>query len=263
MRTRTRTEADFQKWELRCLSIVDSGTPIAIPVTGGSLAALVHLPTRLPAPTVICCHGLLSSKNSSKFAAIAEDLCRAGFAVVRFDFSGCGETRSVSEASLLSTRRRDLLAVMACVKEQNWNNGHLGLLGSSLGGYLALLAAAAPTTVDVRAIVCWATPFDLARIRTAIEDGGLPAEVVPASRQLGEPQDLTGLPPLTGVLVIHGEQDATVDWCAAIEICRRMADPKQLLLFEKADHRFIDPSCRRMAIQASTDWFRKHLADAP
>jgi uncharacterized protein len=237
-----------------------SGNPIAIPVPGGSLAALVHLPTQLPAPTVICCHGLLSSKDSSKFAAIAEDLCRAGFAVVRFDFSGCGETRSAWEASLLSTRRRDLLAVMAFVSEQTWNNGHLGLLGSSLGGYLALLAAA---TAEVRAIVCWATPFDLARIRIAIKDGGLPAEVMPTSRQLGEPQGLDDLSPLTGVLVIHGEHDATVDWLEAIEIYRRVADPKQLLLFEKADHRFLDPSFRRMAIQASTDWFRKHLADSP
>jgi uncharacterized protein len=235
------------------------GTPLAIPVPGGSLAALVHLPTRLPAATVVCCHGLRSSKDSSKFAAIAEDLCQAGIAAVRFDFSGCGETRAAMEDSLLGSRRRDLLAVMAFVKEQSWYNGHLGLIGSSLGGYLALVVAAS-ATAEIRAIVCWATPFDLSRIRVAVDGGNLPAEIVPVSRQLGEPQDLSGLAPLTGILVVHGEHDTTVDWSAAIEIYRRLADPKQLLIFEQADHRFVDPSCRRMAIQASTEWFRKHLA---
>jgi len=48
---------------------------------------------------------------------------------------------------------------------------------------------------------------------------------------------------------------STVDCSAATEIYRRMADPRQLLVFEQADHRFLDVSCRRLAIQASTDWF--------
>jgi uncharacterized protein len=240
-----------------------AGAPVAIPVAGGSLAALVHLPTRLPAPTVICCHGLLSSKDSSKFAAIAEDLCQSGFAAVRFDFSGCGETQVALEDSLIGSRHRDLLAVMAFVQRQHWNNGHLGMMGSSLGGYLALLAAATSAASGVRAIVCWATPFELSRVNIAIENEGLPPRIVPASGQLGEPQDLTGLPPLTGVLVVHGERDATVEWSAATEIYRRMADPKQLLFFEQADHRFVDPSCRRLAIHASTEWFRNRLVDPP
>jgi len=54
---------------------------------------------------VICCHGLLSSKDSTKFAAIAEDLCLAGFAVVRFDFSGVGNA-SALEDSLIGSRLR-------------------------------------------------------------------------------------------------------------------------------------------------------------
>jgi len=39
-----------------------------------------------------------------------------------------------------------------------------------------------------------------------------------------------------------------------------MADPKQLLLFETADHRFLDPVCRQSAIKASVDWFLSHLS---
>ncbi len=244
------------------ITIVDGAVPefMEIPLADGSLAALVHLPPRLPAPTVICCHGLLSSKDSSKFVTICEELCQAGFAAVRFDFSGCGASPRAAEPTLLATRSRDLTTVMAHIRRQTWTNGQVGLLGSSLGGYLALQVAAQSTGGAIEAVVCWATPFDLARLRTALEQEGRPTGASAALTVLGEPQDLSALPPLSSVLVVHGEQDTTVDWQEAVQIYRRLADPKQLLLFEKADHRFLDPACRRLAIRASVDWFRSHLA---
>jgi uncharacterized protein len=240
----------------------DAAAPefMEIPRASGSLAALVHLPSRVPAPTVICCHGLLSSKDSSKFVTICEELCQAGFAAVRFDFSGCGASPKASEPTLLATRSRDLTTVMAHVRRQIWTNGRVGLLGSSLGGFLALQVAAQSTRGVIEAVVCWATPFDLARLRTALEQADRPVGASAARTVLGEPQDLTALPPLSSVLVVHGEQDATVDWREAVQIYRRLADPKQLLLFERADHRFLDPACRHLAIRASVDWFRSHLA---
>jgi alpha-beta hydrolase superfamily lysophospholipase len=236
------------------------GERLEIPVVGGSLAALVHLPQSLPAPTVICCHGLLSSKDSGKFAAICDELCRAGFAAVRFDFSGCGETRTDFEPTLLATRRRDLTAVMTYVQCQAWTSGELGLLGSSMGGYLALLTAADLAAVPVQAVVCWATPFDLARVRLALARDGSFAGLPAPFRHQGEPENLGALPPVSRVLIIQGQMDGTVDWQEAVQIYRRMADPKQLLLFETADHRFLDPACRQSAIKASVDWFLSHLS---
>jgi uncharacterized protein len=244
------------------ITIDDGAAPefIEIPRVGGSLAALVHLPPRLPAPTVICCHGLLSSKDSSKFVVICEELCQAGFAAVRFDFSGCGASPRVAEPTLLATRSRDLSTVMVHVRRQTWTTGQVGLLGSSLGGYLALQAAAQASRGAIKAVVCWATPFDLVRVRTALEQEGRPTGASAVLAALGEPQDLSALPPLSSVLMVHGEQDTTVAWQEAVRIYHLLADPKQLLLFEKADHRFLDPACRRLAIRASVDWFRSHLA---
>jgi alpha-beta hydrolase superfamily lysophospholipase len=239
-----------------------SGESVDIPEAAGSLAALVHLPERLPAPAVICCHGLLSSKDSAKFAVICEELSRAGFAAVRFDFSGCGASPPVFEATLLATRRRNLAAVLAYVRRQSWSEGHPGLLGSSLGGYLALLAAADPAGVPVEAVVCWATPFDLARIRNALEAGAWSTHASATPRQLGDPQNLSGLPPVSRVLVVHGQMDRTVDWRQAVLLYRCLDDPKQLLLFETAEHRFLDPVCRQTAIRASVDWFVQHLSSS-
>ncbi len=236
-----------------------AGEPVPIPDAGGSLAALIHLPDRIPAPTVVCCHGLLSSKDSSKFAAISAELCRAGFAAVRFDCSGCGESPPIFEPTLLATRRRNLAAVMAYVQAQSWCNGDLGLLGSSMGGYLALLTASDPSAIPVRALVCWATPFDLVKVRQALEREDALAGLPEPLRRLGEPQNLSGIEPVGRVLIIHGQMDETVDWQDAVQIYRRMADPKQLLLFETADHRFLDPACRQTAIKTSVAWFNQHL----
>jgi uncharacterized protein len=218
---------------------------------------MLHLPQDLPAPTVVCCHGMLSSKDSIKFVAIAQGLCDAGLAAVRFDFSGCGESRTVFLESLLDTRKRDLRAVISYVRQQPWADGHLGLLGSSLGGALALLTAAQEQ--DIEALVCWATPFDLMPVHLALEAGRLRPCAFPQGIPLGVPQNLEMLPPIPRTLIIHGQHDEIVNWHEASRLYRQLGEPKQLLLFETADHRLLDASCRQLAIHATVGWFQQFL----
>jgi uncharacterized protein len=225
----------------------------------GSLEAVIHLPRDLPAPTVVCCHGMLSSKDSGKFVAIAEHLSRAGLVAVRFDFSGCGESQTALLDSLLATRMRDLRAVIAHARRQSWMDGRLGLLGSSLGGYLALLAAAEDQ--GIQSLVCWATPFDLTRIRLAMEAGHVLSPTIPQGLTLGTPQTLAMLTPIPRVLIVHGQADEIVDWQEAGQIYQQLRDPKQLLLFETADHRFVDPICRQLAMVASVSWFQQSFEE--
>lgn len=230
---------------------------VSIPTGAGPLAGLVHLPSIIPAPAVVCCHGMLSSKDSPKFAQIAEELSVAGAAAVRFDFSGCGESRAVLTDDLLSSRMRDLHAVLDYVKLQPWSNGTMGVIGSSLGGYLSLLAASS-VRHSVRAAVCWATPFDLAKIRAALETPTALKEFFPPGFRLGSPENLEHLTSIRGVLVIHGKLDEMVGWSDAIEIYRRAAEPKRLLLVGAAEHRFADSQCRKLALEASLEWFHEH-----
>lgn len=200
---------------------------------------------------------MLSSKESQKFAQIAEQLSVAGAAAVRFDFSGCGESRAALADDLLSSRMRDLHAVLDYVKLQPWSNGTVGVIGSSLGGYLSLLAASSGS-YSVKAVVCWATPFDLGKIRAAMETPTALSGFFPPGFRLGSPENLEHLPSIQGVLVIHGQLDEMVEWRDAIEIYRRVTEPKRLLLVGAAEHRFIDPSCRKLALGASLEWFREH-----
>ena len=229
---------------------------ITINTAAGPLAGLVHLPDRLPAPAIVCCHGMLSSKDSPKFALIAQELARVGAVALRFDFSGCGESLAELGLDLLSSRLRDLDAVLEYVKLQAWHNGITGLLGSSLGGYLSLLAMSS-LHHSIEAAVCWATPFDCAKIETGMEVSEELKRFFPPGFRLGSPQNLGGLPPVKGALIIHGEQDELVPWGDAVRIYEQVGEPKRMLLVSRAEHRFLEPSCRTLALKASIDWFRE------
>ena len=95
----------------------------------------------------------------------------------------------------------------------------MGLLGSSLGGYLALLAAASGK-VPVKAVASWAAPFDIEKIDLAMEKSEELRALFPPGFSAGSPKNLRLLPPVPRVLVIHGQKDETVPWEEALCIYR-------------------------------------------
>jgi len=241
-------------------SFPESELPIElvdIPTVDGPLAGAVHLPSLIPASVVVCCHGLLSSKDSDKFITIGKEFSRNGVAVVRFDFSGCGASNALLVSSLIHSRIRDLRAVLDFVSRQPWANGITGLLGSSFGGYLALLAAASEPE-RLNAVVCWATPFDLEKIKLDPKESENLRNCFPPGFELGSPTSLRGLSPVSRVFVIHGKRDETVSWQDALDIYDCSSDPKRLLIMENVEHRFIDLSSRRLALRLSLEWFISH-----
>jgi alpha-beta hydrolase superfamily lysophospholipase len=232
---------------------------LQIPLGSGALAAILHLPERLPAPALVCSHGLLSSKDGSKFSQLGVVFGAAGFAVIRFDFTGCGGSTAAHLDTLVATRVRDLDTVIEFIRRQSWWDGKLALLGSSFGGTVSLLAAAARPQL-VSAMACWATPFDLGAIAGGLE--GAPRTTVrfPAGHRLGEPNHLGNLPALKNVLVVHGGSDEIVPCRDAVSIYQRLGEPRRLLIMEPADHRFLDPDWRRQALDASLDWLSRLMA---
>ncbi|MHC1741991.1 MAG: alpha/beta hydrolase family protein [Syntrophobacteraceae bacterium] len=231
---------------------------IDLPVEKAIIACVIHVPDQVPAPVVVCCHGLLSHKDSTKFAAIGERFCDEGLGVVRFDFSGCGgSTRRAGP--LLEARLTDLCGVLSFVREQPWADGRIGLLGSSMGGYLALLLSELKTH-PVQAAVCWATPFSLHGVRASVAGSEAIQRRLGGFEGFGKPMDLSDLSPASNVMVVHGQQDETVPWGDAIRVYDRLAEPKRLLLLENGNHRLTGPMDRKVALDASLDWLREtHL----
>ncbi len=229
--------------------------PVAIEAGGTLLSAVAHLPAVVPAPVVVCSHGLLSTKESQKFISVCNALASEGFCSLRFDFSGCGQSGRRSGAGLIDARRRDLASVMAFALKQPYSDGRLGLFGSSLGGFLSLLAANERPEM-VFATVSWSAPFDVGSKHARKVE-----EIFPEG--LGSPADLTGLDRAGRVLLLHGQSDEIVPWTESVQIYNRLKDPSRLFLLRNADHRIREPSWRTLAIRETMIWFSAHEGQKP
>ena len=90
---------------------------------------------------VILCHGLMADKNSNTlFSSLATSLRNKNIASFRFDFTGCGETRSAPLS--LSKMREDLGKTLQIIDDIDYKR--VFVLGHSLGGQIALEAHEKP-----------------------------------------------------------------------------------------------------------------------
>jgi uncharacterized protein len=223
---------------------------------GQKLAGILHVPERSKPPFVVASHGLLSGKGSEKYVALADRLDREGIALLRFDYRGCGESEGNWEDSTVTGRIADLQAAIAFVASHPKLGGRMGLLGSSLGGYIALIAGSGD--LRVTATVTWSTPFHL---------DGLESPPVEGFPPLGKRffEDLPNhrlhplLPAVSNCMVIHGEADEIVPFDQSWEIFQSLGSPKEIHVLEQADHRFMNPLHRTRVMDLTARWFKTRL----
>jgi hypothetical protein len=108
---------------------------------GNKISGILHLPEGKNPPCVIASHGLLSSKDSEKYIAIGQRLSQKGIAMLRFDFRGIGESEGRLKDDTVSRRIADLDSAIPFVRSYPGMGNRIGLLGSSLGGYISLIVA--------------------------------------------------------------------------------------------------------------------------
>lgn len=229
---------------------------VALPA--GKLSLVLHVPEgEARVPCVVACHGLHASKDSDKYLLLGEALPAAGLALARFDFRGCGESTGREDETTVATRIEDVEAVLGLVDAHpRLDAGRLGLLGSSLGGFVALFVAARRPGTPV---VTWNAPASLTEL--ANDD-------LEESRNLGIPFALEfmrgnyALAP-SGVarhLIVHADADDVVGLEHGTQLHDQAAEPCELLIIEGGDHRLTDPAHRARAVAASREWFRRFLA---
>lgn len=223
---------------------------------GQKISGILHLPEGKKPPCVVASHGLLSSKDSEKYIALGERISGEGKAMLRFDFRGIGESEGRIEDDTVSRRIVDLGSAIAFVKSYPGMGNRIGLLGSSLGGYVSLIRASMEN--ETRAVVIWATPFHLDDLRSkGTEENPLPGEAF--FEDLPRHRLLPLLPKVSNCMVIHGEKDELVPVDQAWEIFHSLGAPKEIRVIEEADHRLTNPSHRHRAIELTTEWFKKYL----
>ncbi len=224
---------------------------------GQKISGVLHLPDRENPPCVVASHGLLSSKDSEKYIALGQRMSEEGMAMLRFDFRGIGESEGDEQDNTISKKIADLRGAIHFVETHPGLGDRIGLIGSSLGGFLSLIQAS--TEKKIRAIVVWATPMHLDDLgsRKQKEDYPLPPEAF--FEDLPKNRLIPILPKVSNCLVIHGEKDELVPVDQALGIFYNLALPKEMHIIGGADHRLTDATHRERAIALSLDWCKKYL----
>jgi putative redox protein len=233
-------------------------SPVSFLSSAGSLKGILHYPRGSARGSIITCHGLFSSKESDKFHDLAEVFSKNDYAVLRFDFSGCGESDGTIEDTTISGRIEDLKAALSFVKSEIPLQGlPIGLLGSSMGGYISLNLAAHDSSV--KAVVAWATPFSFEGLREVIEGSNQIPLKEAFYRDAHHHDVIVPLSRIKNLLFIHGDKDEVVPLDHAQKLYRFAQEPKQLTVVPGADHTFSNPTLRNQAVTHSLNWFNRYL----
>lgn len=228
-----------------------------VPIPDGKLALVLHLPDGpRAAPCVVACHGLGASKDSEKYLLLGEEFPRAGLALARFDFRGCGQSTGREDATTIATRIEDVAAVLAFLHDHPRLAGRFGLLGSSMGGFVALHVAAARS--EGVPVVTWNAPASLEDLGDPRDSAaiGMPFVLEVSSGQYAEsPQGVARH------LVIQAADDEVVPVEHGAVLHARAAEPCDLVIISGADHRLSDVGHRGEAVALSVAWFRRHLGE--
>lgn len=217
---------------------------------GQRLAARLDLPLdEKPRAYAIFAHCFTCTKNFKALVHINQALTRNGIAVLRFDFTGLGESDGDFAATNFSTNVADLVAA-ARYLEMHFDAPSL-LIGHSLGGAAVLQAA-----VDIpscRAVATIAAPAEPAHLARLLEDrhhersltgetevflGGRPFKV---TRQLLDDLARSRLEKTLGqlnrpLLILHSSQDEIVSMDNAVRLFEMARQPKSLVSLDDADH---------------------------
>ncbi|MFT4252210.1 MAG: alpha/beta hydrolase, partial [Caulobacter sp.] len=209
-------------------------------------------------PTVVWLGGFHSDMTGTKAQVLAEQALATGGGYLRFDYFGHGESSGAFEDGTISRWRADALSAIDELTE-----GPLVLVGSSMGGWLACLAAIArPERVKALVLVAPAPDFtdklmgpELSdEAKAAIERDGFwtrPSEYddggYPITRALLEDgarwSILPGPVPIdVPVRVLQGGQDDAVPWTHALELANAIKSEDVVFsLIKDGDHRLSRP----------------------
>lgn len=207
-------------------------------------------------PTIVFLPGYRSDMDGDKATALDAWAGREGRAMLRFDYAGCGASEGAFEDFTLADWRDDALEMIDAFASA----GPVVLVGSSMGGWLALLVALALGD-RVNGLVGIAAAPDFT-------DWGFSADVVALLRREGriaEPSDYSDEPYVTTlgfwesgqsnlllggdialdcpVRLLHGQLDETVPVSVALRLSRALrSGDVQTILVKEGDHRLSRPS---------------------
>jgi pimeloyl-ACP methyl ester carboxylesterase len=204
-------------------------------------------------PALVFLPGYASDMAGTKALALDEWAAREGRAILRFDYSGCGESEGAFEDGTLSGWRDDALALI-----DGLTTGPLVLVGSSMGGWIGLMVAEARRE-RVAAFVGIAAASDFTdwgftteeKMKLLAEgrlerpsDYGAPLVTTRAFWQSGEAARMLHREIAIDcpVRLLHGQRDPGVPWHHSTHLAGQLRSADvQTILVKDGDHRLSRP----------------------
>lgn len=235
---------------------------------GNLLVGDIH---RLGAGTgrwLVLCHGMESTRGGTKQTAIVERFVPLGYNVLRFDFSFVGDSEGEYEDLTVSAEVDDALGALDFMHE--FGASECTLVGSSLGGLVALLTAAqlphlvsrvaviAPVAdsrlftdgLSDKAIADWRT-----RGRRRVGSGFLKPSFLDDVLRIDAPAALRTIQ--MPVLVMHGDADDVVPFSHAEIVRKNVQGPCRIEKFAGVGHRFEEPGALAKLLVVLERWLGK------
>lgn len=238
-----------------------------------------HLSGRLDVPDgpvpayALFAHCFTCSKSSIAAVRIARALTARGFGVLRFDFTGLGQSGGAFADTSFSSNIGDLVAAASAMARAGIAPSLL--IGHSLGGAAAL--AAAGDLPSVKAVATLAAPFDVDHVKRLFGPGLARLE------KDGEAEVMLGGRPFTvrrdfvadlathdqaarikalkrPLLILHAPQDDVVGIDNASSIFIAARHPKSFVSLDGADHLLTRPSDAAYVAEVIAAWASRYLA---
>lgn len=238
---------------------------------GALLAARLDLPDSPPRAYALFAHCFTCSKDVLAAARISRALTDFGIAVLRFDFTGLGQSGGDFANTNFSSNIEDLIHAADYLRSRFAAPSIL--IGHSLGG--AAVLAVTPRIPEVRAVVTIGAPADpdhlvhlLRQSRAEIERCG-EAEVLLGGRSFRIRRqfldDIAAQPQAdrirnlgAALLVMHSPSDTTVDADNARRIYEAARHPKSFVALDGADHLLTKPADAAFAAAMLATWASRY-----
>ena len=239
---------------------------------GQNLAALLERPETGVRAYALFAHCFTCSKNIGTATRISRALANRGFAVLRFDFTGLGNSEGDFANTNFSSNIDDLLAAADYLRQHH--KAPEVLIGHSLGG--AAVIAAAPKIPEARAVVTIAAPSDPGHMRHLLRDrvdeiesqgwahvsiGG--QEFTIRKQFLDDVAEHSLIDVLQhldkALLLLHSPKDKLIDIEHACHLFDAARHPKSMISLDNADHLLNDPADAEYAAETISAWASRYI----
>ncbi len=239
---------------------------------GEQLSALLERPQDEPVAYALFAHCFTCSKNIGTATRISRELANRGFAVLRFDFTGLGNSEGDFSNTNFSSNVQDLIAASEYLASAY--QAPKILIGHSLGG--AAVISAATKLPAAKAVVTIAAPSDPAHMHHLLRDsideikmqGWAHVEIGGQQFKIKEQflDDVSehnldsALQSMDkALLIMHSPKDQMIEIEHAYHLFDVARCPKSFISLDQADHLLNNPSDAEYAAETIAAWASRYI----